>query len=106
MSDPRSATTIPHLMGIILDTEGVAYTKVIAINRTTRERLIEATDVNKAVIFDAANFTNGYTAGDVIEFANSGGSKGKATITISDATGGFQNVEMDCIASSTVSINL
>jgi len=104
MADPTSY--VPHLMGITLDTQGVTYTQVVAINRTTGERQIKAVDANKNVIFDAADFTSGYSADDVIEFNNVGASKGQTTITINSATGGFQSEEMDCAASPTVAINL
>ncbi len=106
MADPSSALYIPHLMGVTLDTEGVAKTLVVAINRTTGERQTKRTDANKNVIFDAADFTSGYTADDVIEFVNAGSSVGQSTVTISDATGGFQASSMDCAAAPTLSVNL
>jgi len=106
MADPTSATTIPHLLGIILSGNGVAYTKVFALNRRTGESQIKATNEYKTVIFDAAGFTSGYNAEDVIEFTNSGGSVGTATITINSATGGFQDTTMTCAAAPTVSIKL
>ena len=106
MADPTSATTIPHLLGIVLVTAGVAYTNVVAINRATGERQIKATDVNKVVIFDAADFTTGYNADNVIEFINVGGSVGSTTITINSATGGFQQADLTSAAASTVSTNL
>jgi hypothetical protein len=81
---------LPHLLGITLDSNGVAGSQIVAINRTTGDRLIAATDSNKVVVFDAANFTQGYSVNDVIEFNNVGGSVGTATITINSATGGFQ----------------
>ncbi len=106
MADPSSATNIPHLIGITLDTEGVANTNVVAFNRTTGERQIKRTDANKLVVFDASDFTLGYFADDVIEFNNVGASVGVATVTITDATGGFQSTTIDCAAAPTVSINL
>ena len=106
MADPTSATIIPHLMGITLDSNGVTYTQVVAINRTTGERLVRTKDGNKVVIFDAANFTSGYTAGDIIEFNNVGSSVGQATITIANAQGGFQSTELDAAAAPTVSVGL
>ena len=81
---------IPHLLGIALDSTGVATSIVVARNRTTGERQSKATDSNKVVVFDAAEFTNGYSVNDVIEFENCGASIGGATITLNSATGGFQ----------------
>jgi len=101
MADPSGM--IPHLLGISLDGSGVAATKVVAINRTTGDRLAGSTNSDKVVIFDAANFTSGYTDGDIVDFENVGGSVGKATITIS---GGFQQAEITCAAASTVSTTL
>ena len=106
MADPSASLFIPHIVGITLDNEGVARTTVIATNRRTREQQSGRTDINKNVIFDAAEFTSGYNANDVIEFNNVGSSVGSITITISDATGGFQKVQMDCAAAPTVSVNL
>ena len=102
MTDPR----IPHLMGITLDSTGVAKTMVVAINRTTGDRQIKATDNNKLVVFDAAEFTGVYSANDVIEFNNVGASFGGTTITISDATGGFQSATITCSAASTAAVDL
>ena len=106
MADPSASLFIPHIVGITLDTEGVAKTNVVAVNLTTGERQIRRTDSNKNVIFDISDFTSGYNANDVIEFSNIGSSVGGTTITISDATGGFQSTEMDCAAAPTVSVNL
>lgn len=104
MADPINK--VPHLLGVTLDTQGVANTQLVAMNRTSGERLIGATDANKNVVFDAANFTSGYAADDVIEFENVGASIGGATITINSATGKFQSVSLDAAAAPTVSINL
>lgn len=106
MSDPDSNLYIPHLLGIALDAQGVAKTLVVAHNRRTGERQTLPTTSGKVVIFDAANFTSGYLASDVIEFQNVGASSGLATITINSATGGFQEAAMDCVAASTVAVNL
>ena len=106
MADPSSALFVPHIIGIILDNEGVANSQVVAFNRRTGERQIARTSGDKAVIFDAASFTLGYAVNDIIEFNNVGASRGVSTITITDATGGFQEVSMDCAASPTVSVNL
>ena len=108
MADPSSSLFIPHIMGITLDTEGVAKTQVVATNRSTGESQIKDTDGNKIVIFDVSDpaFPAGYSANDVIEFVNVGSSVGGTTITISDALGGFQEVEIDCVASPTISVNL
>ena len=106
MADPSSALYVPHLMGINLDSDGIAQTLVTAVNRTTGDRQTKKTDGNKLVVFDAADFTSGYSVNDVIEFTNAGSSAGQNTITISDATGGFQSAEIDCVAAATVAINL
>ncbi len=107
MADPSSALFVPHLLGITLDGDGVAQTILVVVNRRTGERLRGYTNASKVAIFDAANFNpSGYNADDVIEFTNSGASVGGATITINSATGGFQEVEMDCAAGPTVSVNL
>lgn len=104
MADPSGV--IPHLLGITLDTNGVALTQVVAVNRTTGERLIKATNSDKVVIFDAADFDSGYSADDVIDFHNVGSSVGSANITINSAEGGFQDVELDAAAAPTTSVGL
>ena len=101
MADPRT----PHLLGITLDSNGVATTIVVAKNRTNGNRLAKATDSNKVVVFDAADFTDLYSNGDVIEFENCGASLGGTTITI-DTSGGFQDSEITCAAAPTGAINL
>ncbi len=103
MADP---TDIPHIMGIVLGGSGVANTLVIALNQRTGEKQRERADGNSVAIFDALNFESGYSAGDVIEFHNVGGSVGSATITINSATGGFQEVTITGAAASTVSVSL
>ena len=97
---------IPHLMGVTLDSNGVANTQVIAFNRNTGKYQKRRTNGDKVVIFDAADFVSAYTALDVIEFQNVGASTGMGTITISDAVGGFQEVTLTCTAASTYSMNL
>ncbi len=83
MVDPTDATTIPHLIGIVLaGTTAVATSNVIAYNRNTGKRMIKPTDANDRVIFDLSNFTEGYTAGDVIEFESSGSSYNDADTTV------------------------
>ncbi len=106
MTDPSAAFYPPHIMGVTLDTEGIASTIVIAYNRRTGESQRGRANSSKQVIFDAVEFTSGYAANDIIEFTNTGGSKGFGTLTITNATGGFQELSMDCIASPTVSVNL
>ena len=96
---------IPKLLGIILDTTGVAKSQVVAINRTTRDRQIKSTDANKVVIFDAAEFTSGYSDLTVIEFENVGASRGGTTITINSA-GGFQDATITCAVASTTQVVL
>jgi len=105
MADPTSATTIPHLLGITLDTTGIANTQVAATNLTTGETQRVATDTNKVVILDAAKFTSGYTNGDKVLFENVGASKGAKTITI-DTSGDFQEATIVCTVALTVAINL
>jgi len=99
MADPIG----PHLMGIILDGTGVATSKVIATNRSTGKQLIDSTDSNKLVIFNADDFEDDYENGDVIEFENVGASKGGQTITI-DTTGGFQEATIAAHAASTTQV--
>src|SRR3990167_10116409 len=101
MVDPR----IPHLFGIVLDSNGVANTLVIATNKATREKQRKRTDSNKIVIFDVAEFRTPYGL-DVIEFMNVGSSVGVVTATVNSLTGGFQQVDMTTAAAPTVSINL
>ena len=105
MADP-DAKMIPHLLGITLGSNGVAGTQVVAMNRTNGEKQIKPTDSNKTVLFDAADFTSGYSASDVIEFNNVGASVGITTITINTATGGFQEGSITSAAAPTVSISL
>jgi len=100
-ADPR----IPHLLGITLDSNGVANTLVVAINKTTREKLTKRTDSDKVVIFDAADFPTAYGL-DTIQFNNVGSSVGMAEITINSLTGGFQEVTLTAAAAPTVSVNL
>jgi kynureninase len=102
MPDPTNK--VPQLLGITLDSVGVAGTQVVALNRTTGETLIKPTDSNKKVIFDAANFISGYTNGDVIQFENVGASRGGTTITIS--AGQFQEATISCAVASTTNITL
>ena len=104
MADPTNK--IPHLLGITLDSNGVATSIVVAKNRTTNERQSKATDSNKVVVFDAADFINGYSASDVVEFENCGASIGGTTITIDSATGGFQEATITCASAPTGAINL
>ncbi|KKN51113.1 hypothetical protein LCGC14_0625770 [marine sediment metagenome] len=99
MADPTDATTIPHLIGVTLITAGVAYSNVIAYNRDKGERMIKATDANKRVIFDLSNFTSGYTAADVIEFENVGGSYGGATVTV-NSTRVIQTIDLTATATN------
>ena len=101
MTDPRT----PHVMGITLDSTGVANTKVAALNRSNGNRQIVATDANKRAVFDASAFTDGYTNGDVIEFENTGASHGGTTITI-NTTSGFQEATITCAAAPTGQIRL
>lgn len=83
MADPTDATTIPHLIGIILSgTTPIATSNVIAYNRTTGDRIIKPVDSAFRVVFDLSNLTSGYTAGDVIDFENVGGSYGGTTVTV------------------------
>src|SRR3990167_8325847 len=100
MANPK----IPHLLGITLDSNGVALTQVVAVNRANGERQLKATDSNKVVVFDASEFPTDYGL-DVIEFTNVGSSWGQATITINSLTGGFQEVTMTTAAAPTVSVN-
>lgn len=106
IADPTNATTVPHLLGVTLDSTGVAKTQVVFKNRTNDETQIVDTDSNKIAVIDSANFTSGYVAGDVIEVVNVGASKGIGTITINSATGGFQDVTITCSSAVTVAVNL
>ena len=106
MSDPTGK--VPHLLGITLDSDGIAKSQVVATNLSTGERQIKSTDANKIVIFDAAEFTSGFSDADVILFENVGGSKGKSTITIIGAEGGFQepSADMDCTTALTIALEI
>lgn len=106
MADPESSLYVPHLMGITLDAQGVANTQVIVTNRRTGEKQNIRADGNKVLIADASAFVSGYLVNDVIEFNNVGASVGTATLTISDALGGFQDATMDCVAAPTLSASL
>ena len=101
MADPIS----PHLLGITLDSNGVANTQVVAINLTTGEMQTQSTNASKLVVFDAANFTSAYSNGDIIAFENVGASIGGTTITITNP-GGFQEATITCAAAPTGAINL
>src|SRR3990167_2205334 len=105
MADP-DASFIPHLLGITLDSNGVAGTYVIAFNRDTGDKQKKRTTSDKVVVFDAGEFENGYSANDVVEFTNVGASVGRATITINSTTGGFQEATITAAAAPTVSVNL
>ena len=63
MANPRE----PHIIGVTLDSTGVATTAIIVKNRTTGDLQNIKTDASKAAIFDCANFTSGYVDGDIIE---------------------------------------
>jgi len=104
MTDPTNK--IPHLLGITLDSNGVATSQVTIFNRNTGEYQTKATDANKVVIFDAAEFTSGYSASDVIDIQNVGASVGHSTITINSATGDFQEATLTCAAAATAAITL
>ena len=106
MTDPSNATTIPHLMGITLGGTSIATTNVVAFNRNTGEYQTLATNASSVVVFDAAQFTSGYSANDVIQFNVVGSTVGQATITINSATGGFQEVTISGANAPTVAVNL
>ncbi len=106
MADPPNATTIPHLLGITLGGTSVATTQVVAFNRNTGEYQTLPTNASSVVVFDAASFTSGYSANDVIQFNVVGSTVGQNTITINSATGGFQEVTITGAAVPTVSVNL
>ena len=101
MSYPRT----PQLLGITLDSNGVANSQVVAINRTTGESQIKATDANKVVIFDAADFDTLYVNGQIIAFENVGASHGGTTITINTASG-FQEATITCVVAPTGNMSL
>ena len=64
-------------------TSGVKGQPIIVKNRTNGDQLNETLgDTAKAVV-DLQNFTNGYTAGDVIEFQVAGERMGGNTLTTS-----------------------
>lgn len=60
-------------------------TDVIAYNRTTGEKITAKASSNKAV-FDMANFSDGWSTGDVIEFRVNGAYFGSATATLTAAS--------------------
>ena len=101
MTDSRT----PQLLGITLDSNGVAYTQVVALNRSTGERQIKPTDGSKVVIFDAADFDTLYVNEQVIAFENVGASHGGTTITINTASG-FQEATITCAAAPTGNMSL
>ena len=94
--------TLPHVIGITLDSDGVAVTQVVFTNFTTGEQQKVTTDASKRAIIDAANFDSGYTDGDVIGVENVGASIGGETVTI-DTSAGMQIQEIDAAAASTTS---
>lgn len=93
MSNP---SYIPHLLGVSLDSNGVVTSIIVAKNMSTGDRQAVSTNAQKVAVFDAANFTNGYTTGDVIAFQNCGASIGGTTITINNDSGGFQEATITC----------
>ena len=101
MVDPRN----PYVFGITLDAQGVAKTKVIITNFSNGNILIKETNSNKQIVFDAANFEDGYTNGDVIGVENIGASIGGNTLTI-DTIKGFQTVEIDAAAVASVNLSM
>ena len=101
MANPKT----PQLLGITLDSNGVANSQVVAINRSTGESQIKATDSNKVVIFDAADFDTLYVNEQIIAFENVGASHGGTTITINTASG-FQEATITCAAAPTGNISL
>ena len=101
MADPR----ISHLLGITLSSNGVANTLVVAVNKSTREKMTKRTDSNKVVIFDAADFSTLYGL-NTIQFNNVGSSVGSVNITIDSLTGGFQEATLTAAAAPTVAVNL
>lgn len=106
MADPTTATNVPHLVGVLLDSNGVALTQVIALNRTTGERLVKETDSSKRAMFNLAEFTSGYSNGDVIEFNNTGGSLGGNTVTVDSTSGNFQNSTITCTAMISTALSM
>lgn len=106
MTDPTSATIVPHLIGITLSANGVATSQVLATNQTRGGTILKATDANKRVIFDISQFTSGYEASDVIEFQNVGTSFGGTTVTVNSATGGLQLGTITSTAASTANLSM
>jgi len=94
--------SVPHVIGVTLDAQGVALTKVIFTNFTSGGIQIVATDASKNALIDCADFENGYSNGDVIGVENAGASIGGETVTI-DTTEGMQLVSLDAAAASTTS---
>jgi len=92
----------PHIIGITLDSEGVALTKVVFTNFTSGGQQIIATDSSKRAIIDCADFTDGYSNGDVVGIENVGASIGGETVTI-DTSEGIQVQSVDAAAASTTS---
>ncbi len=106
MTDPVNATTIPHLLGITLGGTSIATTNVVAFNRNTGDYQTLATNASSVIVFDAAQFTLGYSAGDVIQFNVVGSTVGQVEITINSATGDFQDAEITGANASTAAVNL
>jgi len=101
MVNPRA----PHIIGIALDSQGVAVSKVILTNQTTGDIAKLVTDASKRAVFDCSSFTNGYTNGDVIEVENIGASYGGATITINTGLG-LQTTTVDSTAAASVNLSM
>lgn len=74
--DPR----VPYPMTVTFGTGAVGRAR--AFNRTTGEELSGLIDGSRRIVFDASNFTSGYTNGDVIEFRITGVRTGTGTHTI------------------------
>uniref|UniRef100_A0A6M3KXI1 Uncharacterized protein n=1 Tax=viral metagenome TaxID=1070528 RepID=A0A6M3KXI1_9ZZZZ len=105
MTDPTAATTVPHLIGVALDSNGVAYSQVVITNRTTGKSFVKVTDANKRVVVDISQITDGYSNGDVIEIQNVGASFGGTTVTV-NSTGGLQFATVTCTAALTTTLSM
>lgn len=95
MPTPR----IPHSLQILLD-DTVVGAVVTLINRTTGEVLRRNQVSGGRVSVSAADFTSGYTNGDVIQVQCSAQKFGFSTVTI-DVTDPVQDVSITTTATNT-----
>jgi len=94
MTDP----VLPKLIKISV-TSGVKGQPISVINRTNGDIIHETLGDTAKAIVDLQNFTNGYTAGDVIEIIVTGERIGTNTLTTSGTAGQSVTVATSAITS-------